>query len=69
MPGVLNALFDEKKLDPALKASIQRCRVPKNKLTLDKEIGKGFFGAVYKGQLITASGDLKSVAVKSIKGK
>ena len=65
--GVSN-LFDGRELDQKLKANLNRCLIPKNRIKLDMEIGKGFFGNVYKGQLTTLSGDLKTVAVKTIKG-
>ena len=47
---------------------MSRCTIPKRRLTIEREIGKGYFGLVYKGQLITPTGNMKSVAVKSFKG-
>ena len=63
-----DSLFDGEELDQNLQANVDRCLVPRNKLKLEMEIGNGFFGNVYKGQLVTPSGNLKSVAVKTMKG-
>ena len=60
--------FAGKELDPNLQASVNRCKIPAGRLKLGKKLGQGHFGAVYKGQLLTQDGVLKTVAVKSLKG-
>lgn len=61
--------FLGRKLDEELRAKVDRCLVPKERLSLGKQLGKGNFGLVYKGQLTTPAGNLRTVAVKSIKGE
>ena len=56
-------------MDPDIQANVNRCKIPKDRLTLGKELGKGNFGLVYKGQLVTPAGNLKTVAVKTLKGE
>ena len=63
----MNALM--LKIDPNIRASVDRCRIPKDMLTLGNQVGKGNFGQVFKGQLITPAGNMRTVAVKSLKGK
>ena len=60
--------FLGRKLDEELQAKVDRCLIPKERLSLGKQLGKGNFGLVYKGQLTTPAGNLRTVAVKSIKG-
>ena len=64
-----NLWFPGKDLNPNIKASIDRCRIPTKRLSVGKELGKGNFGLVHKGQLVAPSGNLKTVAVKTLKGK
>ena len=47
---------------------VNRCRIPQHKLVVGKKLGKGFFGNVHKGQLTMNNGNLKTVAVKSLRG-
>ena len=61
--------FPGRKMDPNLQANVDRCKIPQERLNLGKRLGKGNFGLVYKGQLITPSGNLRTVAVKTLKGK
>lgn len=60
--------FLGRKLDDNILANVKRCTIPSGRLTLGKQLGKGFFGLVYKGTLITPVGNLKTVAVKTFKG-
>ena len=71
MPGheEVRLWFPGKKLDPNIQAHVDRCRIPQERLTIGKQLGKGNFGLVYKGQLITPSGNMKTVAIKSLKGE
>lgn len=57
------------KLDLDLQANVNRCKIPKDRLRLEKQLNKGHFGVVYKATLITSTGNLRTVAVKSFKGK
>ncbi|XP_067931129.1 hepatocyte growth factor receptor-like [Watersipora subatra] len=59
--------FPGQKLDENLQSNLNRCKIPCERLSIGKQIGKGNFGLVYKGQLITPSGNLKTVAVKTLK--
>ena len=61
--------FPGQNLDPNILAILNRCRIPHAKLRLGKPLAKGNFGLVYKGQLITSSGNLRTVAVKTLRGK
>ena len=61
--------FFGKKFEDELEEKLQRCLIPSERITLGKRLGKGNFGVVYKGQLITPSGNMKTVAVKSIRGR
>ena len=64
----MHVLFHGKKLSPEIQTKVDRCQIPTERLTVGEQIGKGNFGMVYKGQLVTPSGNLKSVAVKTLKG-
>ncbi|XP_067931127.1 hepatocyte growth factor receptor-like [Watersipora subatra] len=59
--------FLKQKLDENVQTNLDRCKISNEKLSIGKQIGKGNFGMVYKGQLITPSGNLKTVAVKTLK--
>ncbi len=49
---------------------ITECLLDSKHLTLKESIGKGFFGSVYKGELLQESGnDSRTVAVKTVQGK
>ena len=61
--------FPGQNLDPKILAILNRCRIPHEKLRLGKKLAKGNFGLIYKGQLITSSGNLRTVAVKTLRGK
>ena len=61
--------FPGRKMDPMLQEKVNRCKIPHERLSLGKQLKKGNFGLVYKGQLITPSGNLRTVAVKTLKGK
>ena len=61
--------FFGRELDPNIQANVNRCKIPQERLTLGVKIGKGNFGLVYKAQLITPAGNLRTVAVKTLKGK
>ena len=61
--------FPGQNLDPNILAILNRCRIPRENLSLGKQLAKGNFGLVYKGQLITSSGNLRTVAVKTLRGK
>ena len=56
------------KIQPDIQASVDRCKIPDEKLCLEEQLGKGNFGLVYKGVLTTPNGDTLTVAVKSLKG-
>lgn len=60
--------FDGRVVNPEIQACINRCKIPQERLTLGKRLGKGNFGLVVKGQLVTPAGNLKTVAVKTLKG-
>ncbi|XP_067930937.1 hepatocyte growth factor receptor-like [Watersipora subatra] len=59
--------FLKQKLDENVQTYLDRCKIYREKLSIGKLIGKGNFGIVYKGQLITPLGNLKTVAVKTLK--
>ena len=61
--------FNGKKLSTEIQCKISKFQIPKEMLKLGKEIGKGHLGLVLKGQLVTPSGGLKSVAIKCLRGK
>ena len=60
--------FNGKKLSTEIQCKISKFQIPKEMLKLGKEIGKGHLGLVLKGQLVTPSGGLKSVAIKCLRG-
>ena len=55
-------------LDGDLKDRVRDCNLPEEKLRLEKAIGSGSFGMVYRGQLEKEKGCIV-VAVKTLKGK
>ena len=55
-------------LDGDLKDRVRDCKLPEEKLRLEKAIGSGSFGMVYRGQLEKEKGCIM-VAVKTLKGK
>jgi len=61
-------LFNNRELDPEIQAKVNRCKIPSSRLRIGNQLGKGHFGLVYKSQLTTPAGNLRTVAVKSIKG-
>ena len=63
-------MFSWRILSADIRTRVERCRIPKDRLNIGREqLGRGHFGLVLKGQLITPSGNMKTVAVKSMKGK
>ncbi|XP_067948281.1 uncharacterized protein [Watersipora subatra] len=67
MRGREEISFPSSKLDPNIQAVVDQCRLAPERLRLGKQLGKGNFGLVLKGQFVTSAGNLKTVAVKSIK--
>jgi len=61
-------LFNNRELDAEIQAKVNRCKIPSSRLRIGNQLGKGHFGLVYKSQLTTPAGNLRTVAVKSIKG-
>ena len=61
--------FAQHTLDSKLSEVIERCKIPKDRVHLENQIGKGNFGVVYRGQLITPAGNIRTVAIKSLKSK
>ena len=55
-------------LDSDLKDRVRGCKLPEEKLKLEKAIGSGSFGMVYRGQLEKEKGYIV-VAVKTLKGE
>ncbi|KAF6040418.1 hypothetical protein EB796_001268 [Bugula neritina] len=60
-------LFNNEELDAEIQAKVNRCKIPSLRLHIGNQLGKGHFGLVYKSQLTTPAGNLRTVAVKSIK--
>ncbi|XP_059933108.1 ephrin type-A receptor 2 [Gadus macrocephalus] len=54
--------------DDPLLANLRDTLVPRSRLTLGKQLGKGEFGAVYEGLLTAEDGADVKVAVKTIRG-
>ncbi|CAL8384616.1 unnamed protein product [Arctogadus glacialis] len=54
--------------DDPLLANLRDTLVPRSRLTLGKQLGKGEFGAVYEGLLTAEEGADVKVAVKTIRG-
>jgi len=61
-------LCNNRELNAEIQAKVNRCKIPCSRLRLGTQLGKGHFGLVYKSQLTTPTGNLRTVAVKSIKG-
>ncbi|KAF6040375.1 MERTK [Bugula neritina] len=59
-------LFNNRELDAEIQAKVNRCKIPSSRLRIGNQLGKGHFGLVYKSQLTTPAGNLRTVAVKSI---
>ena len=50
-------------------AAVEECRIDSSRLTLSEVIGQGYFGKVYRGELINDRADTRlTVAVKTLLG-
>ncbi|KAK2182660.1 hypothetical protein NP493_342g02054 [Ridgeia piscesae] len=61
-------IMDE--IDEDTKASVEECLIDSSRLTLGEVIGQGYFGKVYRGELIDYEANIRrTVAVKTVHGK
>jgi len=70
LPKVQLKTVPDNQLRPDLAVKVTQHRISKEDISVgDQCLGKGYFGIVYKGQLKTQNGSLKTVAIKGFKGK